>query len=114
MRILTATPTSSKDLTIQPRFSPSTVLNHTRFDESLGIRVCDVLVGVVPHSRLIEPTFIETMKVTIPTARLLTGLKPDCIRTIRFNHLLNILSSWAKEVKGVDLSQDAVVFLGFA
>lgn len=94
---------------IDQRFSAATVRRAARFDYCLGTDVVDVKVGVIPFGG----NTVRTLTLTVPMRRLLNGRKPDCIRTIRFNHLLNIITSWASEVKGVDLSNNSVVFLGF-
>ena len=113
MRIVTTDPSAiaanSQDLRIDQRFTAATVRSNSRFSYTLGTDVCDILVGVIPFGS----TSVQPMTLTVPMRRLLNGVQPDCIRTIRFNHLLNILTSWAHEVKGVDLNANSVVFLGF-
>lgn len=101
--------TQATDIKIDQRFTATTVKRASRFDYRLGTDVVDVLVGVIENGS----ASIETLNLTIPMRRLLNGRQADSIRTIRFNHLLNILTSWASETQGVDLGTHSVVFLGF-
>ncbi len=113
MRIVTTTPNAtaseSTDITIDQRFTAATVRRASRFSYTLGTDVVDIKVGVIP----IGSDIVRSITLTVPMRRLLNGRKPDCIRTIRFNHLLNIITTWASEVENVCLSTNSVVFLGF-
>lgn len=98
------------DVRIDQPFTAATVWRAARFDYHLGTDVVDVKVGVIPFGG----DTVRTLTLTVPMRRLLNGRKPHCIRTIRFNHLLNIITSWASETQGVSLSNNSVVFLGFS
>jgi hypothetical protein len=107
----------TNDIRIDQRFTASTVRQASRFDYRFGTDVVDVRVGVFPRQGLdsgYTHVAASILTLTVPMRRLLNGRKPDCIRTIRFNHLLNIVTSWASETHGVDLSANNVVFLGFS
>ena len=97
-------------LRIDQRFTASTVKRAAYFSYTLGMDVVNILVGVIP----VGSTEVSTLTLTVPMRRLLNGVAVENIRTIRFNHLLNIITSWASEQHGVDLNSNAVVFLGFA
>lgn len=102
--------TTPTDVKIDQRFTAATVRRAARFDHRLGTDVVNIKVGVIRHGS----TSVETLTLTVPMRRLLNGRKSDCIRTIRFNHLLNIITSWASESQGVCLSTNSVVFLGLS
>lgn len=97
------------NIRINQSFTPTTVKRAAYFNHTLGLDVVGVKVGVIAEGS----DTIRTLTMTVPMRRLLNGIKYDCIRTIRFNHLLNIITSWASEAEDVDLSTNSVVFLGF-
>ncbi len=95
---------------ISQRFTVATVDRASYFDtNNMLCEAVDVEIGVIHADNL---NYVRRLTLTLPKKRLLNGVQLSSIRTIRFNHLLNILTTWAKEIEGVDLSCNEIVFLG--
>tara|TARA_X000001382_G_scaffold98492_1_gene72886 strand:+ start:83 stop:481 length:399 start_codon:yes stop_codon:yes gene_type:complete len=96
---------------IYPRLTVGTINNLSYWDADRGQMMVNVAVGILPNWSSGGNVF-QRRTVAIPTQRVLNGRKPECIRTCRYGHFMNILTSHV-EAAGVDLDNHQVVFVGF-
>jgi hypothetical protein len=97
------------DVTINQRITPATLALNSDTDE-YGVSWTNVRIGILrPGS-----TRIWIMPLRIPLRRLQNGRMVWNLRTVRLNHFLNIMNSFADERYNIDREGgEQVVFVGF-
>jgi len=98
-------------LKIEPRFTVATVEAARYYSRELGTMAVDVIVGIIDKRN--DPMTVKTAIVTVPRAKLLTGRKAGCTRTIRFNHMRNILIAFAGDLQPEPDDNYIITFMGF-
>ncbi len=72
------------------------------------VAMVDISVGILPKNS----STLTRRVITVPASRLLNGNREN-VRTARYSHLMNIISSYALELWNVDFNLESVIFLGF-
>lgn len=96
---------------IHPHLTAGTIKNLSYFDTDRGQMMVNVAVGILP-SWISGNNVFQRRVVAIPARRVLNGRKAGCIRTCRYGHFMNILTSHV-QAAGTDLDNHEVVFVGF-
>lgn len=100
-----------EELTIEPRFTRSTIYQAAYYSRGLAVMVVDIVIGIIDKRN--DPLTVKTEIVTVPRASLLVGRKYDSIRTIRFNHMMNILYAAVGDLQPEPDENYIITFMGF-
>jgi len=85
-------------------------LRQATYSDRFGVGMVDISVGILPNNS----SNITRRTISVPVNRLLNGRAIENVRTARYSHLMNIISSYAETLWNIDFKQESVVFLGFA
>ena len=95
-------------ISIVNRLTAGTI-RRASYTDVYGVEMVDISVGILPNN---SSTLVRRI-ITVPAQSLLNGATPGNVRTARYSHLMNIISSHAETLWNIDFKHESVIFLGF-